>query len=575
MQLSGTSSSPLFPRRLEPWTERGRDTVSPPPFATGDDVRLWLDALRPPSAEQASDIARRLARLDWTAFDGLRGGFVGILQTPTRTLLFRDALGRKALHYRLDGEAVDLDRDALPLARIGGTPRLDEQWLARYFLTLPEEGPRSPFDGVTRVEPGHVVVIEHGRARHETWWTPSFEPLDIGFEEARDTAATLLDEAIGGSDCDALLLSSGIDSNVILSRLAHLGRTPRAITGSPSAHADPSAVQLVDEYPLAHAGLRSVGGSEHHRLRAAPSGLRDALNWGYAAYQRPMYNPSNLGWVDGCQALASSLGMTRIFDGLQGNYTLGHNGMRPTIALAAARRWGDWARAIAANGGRDIRASLLAAPPDWLARLLARPSARRHVRDLFANPRSARIKAAMAPEIALGVRQDYPGDGLAFPERRLRDYIAQVDPAGRYRAAERRNGIELVDPYAERELVEFSLRLPEAIFRHDGVPRGLQRALLDPRLPPDIRDPRMTAIQGGDWRAAALRDAGLMKRILDRLEDGHRGAELFDVRAMRRALDNWPASGWDDEDQVVRYRIHLGRAMSAAAFAQWVADGAP
>ncbi|MCJ8191364.1 asparagine synthase-related protein [Sphingomicrobium aestuariivivum] len=574
MQLTPQPDSEFpLPRHVVPG---GSPADTPPPAHERDGFALWLDADILPDADTLDRILSLLVADDAAAFDLIEGGFAGLFTGPDIAILFRDALGHRPLHYAATGDGrILLARDPLPLARQLGAPRLDDKWLARFFLTLPEEGPRTPYIGVSRVPPGHVVEMRGDEVRVARWWEPDFSALDISFDEALAEATRLLDRGIHRERGD-LFLSAGVDSNVILTRLAAMGRSPRAITGSPSAHADPSTIQLVDEYPLAHAGLRSLDlGSEHHRLRAAPSGLRDALNWGFAAFQRPMYNPSNLGWVDGCQALAADLGMNRMLDGMQGNYTLGHNGVRPTIAAAARGQWGRWASLILANGGRDIRASLRAAPPRWLARLLAIPAGWRHAGALFANRWSGDIRAALRPEVDAGIRIDNNADGSWVPERRLREYILQLDPAPRTRAAQLRHGVTLVDPYAQRELVEFCLRLPEHIYRHEGRSRWLQRAMLDPRLPPAIREPVMTAAQGADWRAAALRDAGLMRNILERLEAGHAGAHLFNARAMRRALDDWPASGWDDEDQVIRYRIHLGRAMTCAAFSQWVEDGCP
>ena len=556
------------------------------PDAEANDGRLWLSGsvgddapLRAiaPEIGDATTAHLLLAALQSAGSRALRdlpGIFAGIWQQGDTVHLFRDALGCEPLYYRRVGEELFVHSDMLPLARRGAGPRADANWLAAFLLLIPEAREKTAYEDVHRVPPGSIVTIERGKApRVELYWDPDLEPIDVGFDEAVATAEALVDRRLQAHGKSPLLLSAGVDSNVMLSRLAAAGNLGDAVTASPSAHAEGLLGDTIDEFPLAHAAYNTLGGSgEHYRLRAAASGLREAIDWGFEAFERPMYNPSNLGWMDGCQALAATLGEGAVFDGTLGNYTIGHNGEHPVVALAARRQWRAMLMESARHGGHGLRAARRDAPPDWLVRLDVGPTGRRQAKQAFLKSRNRYVAEERRRASAMGYRADRPVDGMPFPKRRLRDVIQQLDLAVSRRAAKRRHGIDLIDPYGHPALVEYSLRLPEALYRQPGEVRRVQRAMLDPRLPEIIRLGRAGGLQGADWRAAAIRDAGLMRTTIDRIRDGHPAAEVFNVDAMDRMLRKWPASGWNNDEQVMTYRVRLTRALTGAAFAQWVSE---
>ncbi|WP_343345187.1 asparagine synthase-related protein [Sphingomicrobium sp. XHP0239] len=526
------------------------------------------------NASQAALLLAGFEKAGSRALRDLTGIFAGIWQQGTTVHLFRDALGCEPLHYRQHDGRLFVHSDMLPLGRLGARPRVDANWLAGFLLLIPEARDATAYRDVHRVPPGSIVTIEPGREpRVELYWAPDLQQLDLSLEEAVATAERLVDKRLQAHGKAPLLLSAGVDSNVMLSRLAQAGNLGDAITGSPSVHAEAAGGDTIDEYPLAHAAYHAVGGGgDHYRLRAAPSGLREAIDWGFEAFERPMYNPSNLGWMDGCQALAATLGDGTVFDGTLGNFTIGHNGEHPVVALAAQRRWRDMLAECARHGGHGLRAVWREAPPEWLLRLKTPSAGRRQAKRMYLKTSNRFVASERRRAVAAGYQADQPADGMPFPQRRLRDVILQLDLANSKRAARRRHGVELVDPYGHPELVAFSLRLPEELYRQPKRVRRVQRAMLDPRLPEIIRLGRAGGMQGADWRAAAIRDAALMRQIVDRLRDGHPGAEIFDVEAMDRTLRQWPASGWNDEEQVMTYRVRLMRTLTGAAFAQWVAE---
>lgn len=486
--------------------------------------------------------------------------------------LKRDATGRVPLFWTRDDDGtVHVHHSALTLARKLGNPVLDETWLAGFLLEVPEIGEATPFEGVLRVPPGYAATIHEGRHELDAWWPTDLSPLDIGFDEATEEAARLLDRSLAKVQGAPIMLSAGYDSNVLLTRLAATGKVPSALTASPSVHAEPLPGYGLDEFPLANASYVALGGADHHRVIAPSSGLAYALDL-FETEERPFYNPSNSGWWNGLLETGATIGADHLVDGTAGNFTLGHDGATPLQRLAADGRWGDWVRAVVAARGKGSRFSFRASPPDWWRFWTAPIGAKRQVRDVFARRRDPAIRAVIDDALARRDRIDRIPDRIDQPETRLTHFVLHRDAGPHADAAYRRFGVTLHDPYADPDLVEFALRLPDALQRADGRPRAVQRAMLDPRIPEAIVANREAALQGCDWRAAAERDRPLMMQVVERLEDGHRGSGLFDARRLRKTLEQWPSGGWDQPEQVQTYRLRLQRALVSAAFAQWVAD---
>jgi hypothetical protein len=133
-------------------------------------------------------------------------------------------------------------------------------------------------------------------------------------------------------------------------------------------------------------------------------------------------------------------------------------------------------------------------------------------------------------------------------------------------------GIEIRDPIGSKRLVELSLRLgPEHFFR-DGHVRRLSRALLRGRVPDAVTDESRRGAQGGNWVASAALALDEMKAEVDRIERDPELSQTFDVPGMRRALEDWPSSGWSDLHVDAIYRGSLTTAICAARFARRVRE---
>ena len=88
-----------------------------------------------------------------------------------RAVLARDRLGIKPLYYARSGDVLVFASELKSLlasglvdpARLRGDRRLP--YASGYF-----PGPRTPLEGVSKLMPGHVLVVGNGRCRTERYW---------------------------------------------------------------------------------------------------------------------------------------------------------------------------------------------------------------------------------------------------------------------------------------------------------------------------------------------------------------------------------------------------------------------
>ncbi len=195
----------------------------------------------------------RLHGLDFTRT--LRGMYAIALYDPAhrRLVLARDPFGIKPLYYiETDwGLAFASEPQALVAAGLVGAAVLDEgvrdELLALQFTT----GRGTIFQGIERVLPGEVLVVEAGRIRERLLQPalPAGPPRQAAVEQAVDKLDTILEEAVVQhcrSDVPyGLFLSGGVDSSLVLSYMAANGQRVRTFTAGFDSR------QVADERPEA------------------------------------------------------------------------------------------------------------------------------------------------------------------------------------------------------------------------------------------------------------------------------------------------------------------------------------
>ena len=164
----------------------------------------------------------------------LRGMFAFALwdARARRLFLARDRFGKKPLYYRLTPEGLWFGSEAKAILQDPRVPREPDLLAIHEYLTYGYvPGPRTAFQGVQKLPPGHLMVVEaDGRSRVQAYWSLKVSPkhADLGtspadVQRAAERVAELLDEAtklrlISDVPLGAFL-SGGVDSSAVVASM--------------------------------------------------------------------------------------------------------------------------------------------------------------------------------------------------------------------------------------------------------------------------------------------------------------------------------------------------------------------
>jgi asparagine synthase (glutamine-hydrolysing) len=198
--------------------------------------------------------------------EALRGMFAfAIWDRKRRTLLLaRDRLGIKPLFYTEIGRRLAFASELKALLQLPEVEaRIDWRALGSLLSTLHTPSDQSIVAGVKKLEPGHVLVAEAGRAvRLERYWDVRFEP-ERGRSEAAvaDELRGVLEESVRlhlVSDVPiGAFLSGGVDSSSVVALMSRANASPVKTFSIGFRDAD------FDETPNARL-VAGVLGTDHH-----------------------------------------------------------------------------------------------------------------------------------------------------------------------------------------------------------------------------------------------------------------------------------------------------------------------
>jgi asparagine synthase (glutamine-hydrolysing) len=361
------------------------DTYDRQPLIGGDgryvlvaDVRLDnRDELLGPlsisavDARTLSDAAILLAAIErWEelCLERLIGDYAFVLWDGARRrlLLARDPLGQRPLHYHRGNKffaLASMPKGLHALAEVPYAP--DEDRIAEFLALMIENGPQSFFQGIERVEPGHVVTVTPTGLVTRRHWQPTRSRIVLnGAAEYAEAVRNLLDQAVrcrlrGAEDVGATL-SGGFDSAAVAATAARLlapsGRRVIAYTAVPREGYEGQAPRnrIVDEGPYAAAIAAQYPNMEHVLIRSHDRSPLDDLDRSFFLYDRPFLSLCNAVWGNSICDAARKRQLTVLLVGNIGNLGLSYNGLELLPELFRNGRWLCWlreARALVTPGG--------------------------------------------------------------------------------------------------------------------------------------------------------------------------------------------------------------------------------
>jgi asparagine synthase (glutamine-hydrolysing) len=513
-----------------------------------------------------------------------------IWDASSRTLLLiRDAIGARPLFYWRDRDMLFFATEPRGLLAQPAVPKaIDEEWVARALSALPQKPGAVFYRGLERVMPGHVARVDCAGVRRWRHWRPeSLAPIrfarDEDYEEGlRAALDAAVRDRIAGQAAIGGHLSAGLDSTSVIAfaarRLQSQDRRLTAFTAVPAGDVDPADYpgRIVDEGPLAALTAASFPNIDHVRVSTLSSSLFDAIDRASLAVDAPVSAPINRIWLDAIGDEARRRGVSALLIGQAGNMTISYNGWGWLAELRRQGRWGEMirvSRAIVRQGG-----SWKSLIDRYVVSQLP-GSLRKRVRALAGRPELALHEfSAIRPEFAARLRVwdeacDIAGDLTKVDrgETDLRVLMLQtVDTAMFVRAAKRMFGFDMLDPTADRRLVEYCLAIPQDQFLRRGVQRSLILRAMEGVLPAAVLEEPRRGLQSADWHVAMGDARDEIASEIERLARSPLASEALDLPRMRRMVENWPSGGWGRRDIRHPYSIALSRGLTVGRFIRQV-----
>jgi len=218
-----------------------------------------------------------IAYLEWgeACVDRLHGMFAfAIWDSRTRRLLLgRDRVGKKPLYFVRQGSVVAFASELKALRAGGLCPtELDPEALDCYFSFGYIPSPRTVYQGVRKLLPGHTLMVTANGETERRYWRIEFTKPDpaLTFEAASEELGALLDQATRSRlESEVPLgafLSGGIDSSLVVASMAKLVNRP-VITNSIGAD-DGGATEL----PAARRVAEFLK-TDHHEFMVKPDAM--------------------------------------------------------------------------------------------------------------------------------------------------------------------------------------------------------------------------------------------------------------------------------------------------------------
>ena len=230
-----------------------------------------------------------------------------------------DRMAIQPLCYRVEGGQLRCALRADQLVERGHplSPQAFYDYL--YFHMIP--APRTIFEGVSRLPAGHHVEFQAGQLRTAPYWTPRFDPQPAPdfkalSQEFKDLLGSAVQRDMAGQP-PACFLSGGTDSSSVAGMLA------RQFGGNSTAYSIGFEAEGYDEMEYARLTARHFG-IRHREYYVTPDDLLASMPTVAAYHDQPFGNSSAVPAYY-CAKMAGEDGATRLLAGDGGDELFGGN----------------------------------------------------------------------------------------------------------------------------------------------------------------------------------------------------------------------------------------------------------
>src|SRR5437016_3862727 len=510
-------------------------------FRTNSDTEVIIHGYK----EWGTDVLNHL--------NGMFGVAIWDLQRK-RLVVARDAMGIKLVYYRIAGGRFTFGSEIRAvLAGEQSQPEIDPTALNLFLRFRYTPSPLTLFQGIRKLAPGTMLVLEGGKYREERWY--DYTPIPFSRPREDEEAAHELLELYRGavrrhllSDVPVgILLSGGIDSGLLLALMNEQGGLwPTYTIGYGESFHDDELTDAAETAKILRAKHVTVKLDRAEFERCLPK-IVECLEEPVAASSIvPMYFVSQRARQDVKVALVGQ-GPDELFGGYKR-----HLGVR----------YGDWWRWLPSV----IRSSVSFA----VDRLPRNETLKRGVSSLGTLDRMKRYQDVFSLAPARIIEELFRddtlprrnGDEVADYWRDLIPQMAHTDELGGFQLLEIRSSLpdellmyadklsmahslEVRVPYLDRTVVEYVQRLGAGFKIRNGIRKWLHRRVCERYLPSRIlkRKKRGFAVNVvDDWFHSSL--TGELQEVL--LDESSLMFGLLNPKPVRRLLEGHQSGRQDN-----------------------------
>ena len=503
-------------------------------------------------------------------FNHLNGMFgVGVWDVRKKKLLVaRDPMGIKLIYYKFADGTLTFGSEIRPvLAAEDGQPGVNAEALNLFLRFRYTPSPLTIYQGVNKLAPGTMLVVENGNVSVERWYNFSPTPFAENLSDA-DAAEQLFQLYRGAVKRHLLadvpvgiLLSGGLDSGLLLALMNEHGRDWPAYTIG-------YGKSFVDDELVDAAETASLLCAQHHQVRIDQEEFEKALPNIVRFLEEPIASSSVVPMYFVCQRARQDVKVALIGQGPDELF----GGYNRHLGVHYGESW------------RGLPKGIQAAAAKIISALPRNETLKRGVQSLGVEDRLERYQNVFALHPADTVnglfrdaRQKFPG--LVEFVRPLEGQMAKLDELGGFQLLEIRSSLpdellmyadklsmahslEARVPYLDRTVVEFAQRLKATFKVRRGERKWLHRQVCKKFLPRQIlaRKKRGFAVNVVDSWFQNSAQGKVTEMLLD-------GSSL-----MYSLLDPAPVKKLLDDHQSHRQDNHK-LLFSLVMFEQWLRSG--
>lgn len=427
-------------------------------------------------------------------FNHLNGMFgVAIWDVKKRRLVVaRDAMGIKLIYYKLADGKLSFGSEIRPVIAADETrPQVDPTAVNLFLRFRYTPSPLTIFEGVRKLAPGTMLVVENGKCREARWYDFRPEPF-AQMPSDRDATEELFQLYRGAVKRHLLadvpvgiLLSGGLDSGLLLALMNEHGRDwPAYTVGYGRNYADD---ELVDAAESA-----SLLGARHNQVMLDQEGFEKSLPNIVRFLEEPIAASSVVPMYFVCQRARQDVKVVLLGQGPDELF----GGYKRHLGVHYGARW------------RGLPKSFQALTAALVNKLPRNETLKRGVHSLGIADRLDRYQnvfSLVPGETVNGLFRDAGGQisGLVDYWQSLLPQMEKLDELGGFSLLEIRSSLpdellmyadklsmahslEARVPYLDRTIVEYAQRLAASFKVRRGERKWLHRRVCEKFLPPQI-----------------------------------------------------------------------------------------